>query len=147
MYLLRAFLCRACAQPRHGIADTAPRLQQRAVARTVLQADRIKAVIERPNVGRMRRRTQRRVVDALPRSCTCCRSGAVHRRRLDSVGVAAAHLEAAVRDRALDEHAGRLDGERLQEEHVVQCHRADCSTHHLEVARAWENDAVLHDMV
>ena len=64
----------------------------------------------------------------------------------DGVGLAAAHLEAAVRDRALDEQAGRLDRERLQKVHATQCRRR-CCTRHLEVARAREDDAALHDVV
>ena len=43
---------------------------------------------------------------------------------LDGVGLATAHLEAAVRDRALDEQARRLDRERLQ---VGMQHQASCA--------------------
>ena len=71
----------------------------------------------------------------------------MHRQRgLHGLGLATANLEAAVKDRALDEQIRRLDGERLKEEDAVQC-RTDSSTRHLEVRRAWEDDAALHDVV
>ena len=59
---LRALVRRACAQPRQRVDRTTPRLHQRAVAGTVLQASRVKTVVERSNVHRTSRRTQRRVV-------------------------------------------------------------------------------------
>ena len=55
---LRALVRRACAQPRQCIAGTAKRLHERAIARTVLQADRVKAVVKRVNVRRERWRAQ-----------------------------------------------------------------------------------------
>ena len=47
---LRALVRRACAQPRHGIARTAPRVEERAIAGAILQADRVKAVVKRLDV-------------------------------------------------------------------------------------------------
>jgi hypothetical protein len=67
-------------------------------------------------------------------------------RGLNGLGLATANLEAAVKDRALDQQIGRLDGERLKEEDAVQC-RSGSSTRHLEVPRAREDDAALHDVV
>ena len=144
---LRALVRRACAQPRQRVDRTAPRLHQRAIAGTVLQASRVKTVVERSNIHRTSRRAQGRVVDALPSVASGNRSGAVHRQcGLNGFGLAAANLEAAVRDCALDEQIGRLDGERLKEEDATKscpCRR----TRHLEVARAREDDAALHDVV
>ena len=71
----------------------------------------------------------------------------MHRQRgLNGVGLAAVDLEAAIRDRALDELTRRLDGKRLQEEDTAQTCRCR-RTRHLEVARAREDDAALHDVV
>ena len=57
------------------------------------------------------------MVDALTSVGTGNRSIAMHRSRgLNGVGLAAVDLKAAIRDRALDEQIGCLDGERLQEE-------------------------------
>ena len=80
----------------------------------------------------------------------------MHRRVLEARSqrrpLAAAHLEAAVERRALDEQPGRLDGERLQEEDAraaprAQRRRAAARARDLEVARAREDDAALHDVV
>ena len=144
---LRALVRQACAQPSQCIATTAPRVHQRAVAGAVLQANRIEAVVEHSHVGWARRRAQRCDVGAPPISCAGTRTGAMHRRGLGGVRLAAAHLEAAVRDRDLDEETGRLDGERQQQVHAKQSRRSDRSTRHLEVARAREDDAALHDVV
>ena len=146
---LRALVRRARAQPRQRADRTAPRLHQRAIAGTVLQASRVKTIVERSDIHRTSRRAQRRVADALPSVAAADRSsGAMHRRRdgLATVGLAAANLEAAVRDGALDEQIGRLDGERLHKVHATQscCRRR---TRHLEVARARKDDAALHDVV
>ena len=74
-------------------------------------------------------------------------SGAVHRPcGLDGVGLAAVDLEEAVRERALDQQTGRLDGKRLQEEDAAQTCRCR-RMRHLEVACAREDDAALHDVV
>ena len=145
---LRALVRRACAQPRQRGAYTAPRLRQRAISGTVLQANSVEAVVERPNIHCSRGRAHRCVIDAPPSfAAGRHRSGAVHRQRgLNGLGLATANLEAAVKDRALDEQIGRLDGERLKEEDAVQC-RSESSTRHLEVPRAWEDDAALHDVV
>jgi hypothetical protein len=72
----------------------------------------------------------------------------VHRRRvLDRRPVlAATHLEAAVAHFAFDEQIRRLDSKWLQEVHTTQCCRSCCPSH-LEVARAWEDDAALHHVV
>ena len=70
----------------------------------------------------------------------------MHRRALDGISLAAAHLKAAFSECALDEQAGRLDGEWLQEVNATQ-RRRRCSSRHLEVAGAWEDDAALHDVV
>ena len=60
----------------------------------------------------------------------------------------AAHLEAAVlRHGALDEEIGHLDGEGLQEEDAVQRLGARRSAPKLEVPRAREDDAPLHDVI
>ena len=145
---LRALVRRACAQPGECMAHGAPRLRECAVARPILQIDRVEAVVQRSNVCCSGGRAQRRVVDALPAGTAAAgRTGAVHCRGLDSVRLAAAHLEAAVRDRALDEQARCLEGERLQEVHAVQARRAERRTRHLEVARAGEDDAAVHDVV
>ena len=144
---LRALLRRACAQPRQRVDRTAPRLHQRAIAGTVLQARRIKTVVHPPDLCCERRCALRRVVGALPSVAAGSRSGAVHcLRGLDGIGLATANLEAAVRDCALDEQIGRLHDERLQKVHATQCCRG-CRTRHLEVARAREDDAALHDVV
>ena len=47
---LRALVRRACAQPRQCGVCTAPRLHQRAISGTVLQAYGVEAVVERPNI-------------------------------------------------------------------------------------------------
>ena len=88
------------------------------------------------------------VIDALPSFVAGGdRSGAVHRQRgLNGLGLATVNLEAAVKDRALNEQISRLDGERLKEEDAVQ-RRSGSSTCHLEVPRAREYDATLHDVV
>ena len=94
------------------------------------------------------RRTRRRVRDTLPAVVTGERARAVHRCLLHQrVGAfTAAHLEATVAHRALDDQAGRLDGKRLKEVHVTKG-RGACRTCHLEVARAREDDAALNDVV
>ena len=71
---LRALMRRTCVQPRQGIDRTTPRLHQGAVAGTVLQASRLKTVVECSNIPRTGRRAQRRVVDALPSVATGSRS-------------------------------------------------------------------------
>ena len=148
---LRALVGRTRKQARQSGDCAAPRLHERAIARTVLQTDRVECVVERADAGRSGgRSTQRRVVDALPGDGAAARrSGAVHRcRGGDCIGLTAAHLEAPVKDRAIDEHARRLDGERLQEENAAKRRRCpDRSARHLEVARAREDDAALHDVV
>ena len=85
-------------------------------------ANSVEAVVERPNIRCSRERAHRCVVDAPPSfAAGRHRSGAVHRQRgLNGLGLATANLEAAVKDRALDEQIRRLDGERLKEEDVVQ---------------------------
>ena len=114
---LRTLVRRAWAQPRQRVARATPRLHQRAIAGPILQASRVKTVVERSNIRRTGRHAQRRVVDALPSDATGSRSGAMHRPHgLNGVGLTAVDLEAAVRDRALDHEVGSLDGERLQEE-------------------------------
>ena len=144
---MRALVRRACAQPRQRVDRTAPRLHQRAIAGTVLQARRIKTVVQPPDVCCERRCALRRVVDALPSVAAGSRSGAVHRLRgLNGVGLATANLEAAVRGCALDEQIGRLHGERLQKVHATQCCRSRC-TRHLEVARAREDDPAVQHMI
>ena len=119
---LRALVRRACAQPRQCIACTAPRLHERAISGTVLQASSVEAVVERPNIHCSRGRAHRCVIDAPPSFAKGGdRSGAVHRQRgLNGLGLATANLEPAVKDRALDQQIGRLDGERLKEEGAVQ---------------------------
>jgi len=67
-------------------------------------------------------------------------------RGLDGVRLAAAHLEAVVRDGALDEQPEGLSSERLKEEYTAQCRRRS-STRDLEVPRAGEDDTALHDVV
>ena len=47
---LRALVRRACTQASQRIARATPRLDQGAIPRTVLQADRIKAVVQRHHV-------------------------------------------------------------------------------------------------
>ena len=144
---MRALLRRAGVQLRQRIDRAAPRLHERAVAGAILQANRIKAVVQPPDVCCERRCALRRVVDGLPSVAADSRSGAVHRLRgLNGVGLATANLEVAVRDCAIDEQIGRLHGERLQKVHATQCCRG-CRTRHLEVARAREDDAALHDVV
>ena len=66
---------------------------------------------------------------------------------MSAVACPASHLEAAVAQRALDEH-GRLHDERLQEEDPAQRRsgRHRSAARHLEVARAGKDDAALHDV-
>ena len=88
------------------------------------------------------------MIEEGPIGCTGSFTGAMQRPRgLDGVGLAAAHLEAAAGDRALDEQAGRLDSERLQEVRTMQCRGLHRSTRHLEEARAREEDAALNHMI
>ncbi len=47
---LRALVRRACAQPSQRIALAAPRVGQGAISGTVLQADRVEAVVESHHV-------------------------------------------------------------------------------------------------
>ena len=71
--------------------------------------------------------------------------GHVRRR---SVRHAAAHLKAAITHCTLDEQAERLDGERLQEEHIAQpSSPGRGSTRQLEVGRARKYDAAVHDVL
>jgi hypothetical protein len=96
---LRALVRRACAQPRQRVDRTAPCLHQRAIAGTVLQASRVKTVVERSDIHRTSRRAQRRVIDVLPSVAAGECSGAVHHQRgLNGFSLATANLEAAVRD-------------------------------------------------
>ena len=119
----RALLACTCTQPRRcHIGRTAPRLHECAVAGAVLQARRIKTVVQPPDVCCERRCALRRVVDGLPSVAADSRSGAVLRwRGLNGVGLATANLKVAVRDCGLDEQIGRLHGERLQKVHATQC--------------------------
>ena len=141
----------ACLVPRARAAAQAcshrPTPHRRAVARTTCADQPRRNVVERLNVCSVRKHALRCGVDALPSVTIGSRAGAVHcPRGLHSVGLAAGHLKAAVRDRALNQQTRRLDGKRLQEEDAMQCRRR-CSTRHLEVARAREDDAALHDVV
>ena len=149
---LRALLRRARPQPRQRIGRATPRVLERAVAGAVLKARRVEPVVQSADVRRARARaaTHRRVLDALPAVVGGERARAVHRRVHQRVVVlAAAHLEPTIAHRALDEQAGRLDGERLQEEHAAQrsCARRRSAARQLEVADAGEDDAALHDVV
>ena len=145
---LRALMRRARAQPRQRTNSAAPRVHERAVRGAVLQADRVEAVVQRAHVGGARGHTQRLVVDAMPAwGVGGKRPRAVHWqvlgfRTLD----AAAHLEAPVRHRAFNEQCP-LDGKRHQEVHALQRRRARRRPRHLEVARAREEDAAVHDVV
>ena len=107
---LRALVRRACTQPRQCIECAAPRLHERAIAGAVLQADRVEAVVQRADVHRARERAHRCLLDVLPGAVRRRRPGAVHRCVFERAVRTTAHLEAAVRDRALDEQTGRLDG-------------------------------------
>jgi hypothetical protein len=49
---LRALARTACAQPGHRIARTAPCLHERAIARAVLKASSVEAIVQRCDVGR-----------------------------------------------------------------------------------------------
>ena len=93
---LRALVRRACAQPRQRVDRTTPRLHQRAVAGTVLQANHMKAVIQHSDVDGARMCAQRCEIDALHIAGIGSRSGATHRHGINGVGLAAAHLEAAI---------------------------------------------------
>ena len=83
----------------------------------------------------------------LPTVVTGSRPRAVHRRALNGVGLAAAHLKAALRDRAFHHQGRRLHCEWLQEEDAVQRLGSCRSAAKLEVPRAREDDAALHDVV
>ena len=63
---LRTLVRRACTQPSRSVARAAPRLRERAVAGTVLQADGVEAVVAGADVGRVCGEAQRCVVAALP---------------------------------------------------------------------------------
>ena len=143
---LSALMRRAYAQPRQPCACTAPRLHERAITGAVLQANRLETVVKQTNVTSTRVSAQRCVIDALRNSVRATRSRTVHRRILQGIDLATAHLEAPTRCRALDEQAGCLQGEWLQELHIEES-RCASRSRHLEIARAWEDDASLHDVV
>jgi hypothetical protein len=87
------------------------------------------------------------MIDSLPSAVYGSRCMTVHRRVLGYRTVlAAAHLDAAVGQRVLDEQIRYLDGKRLKEVHATQCSCSYC-TCHLEVARTREDDAALHNVV
>ena len=64
---------------------------------------------------------------------------------------AAAHLEASADDCNFDEQASSLHCKRLQEEDAAQCacwiDGGSGGTGHFEVARAWEDDTALDDVI
>ena len=129
----------------------APRPHQRAVARAVLQADRLEAIVQHADGRGVRARSgsQRRTADAPP---ALWRSGGARavqcRVRRQVVACTAAHLEAVAAHGTLDEQPGRLNGERLEEEDVSQRRPAPRrSARHLEVAHAGEDGATLDDVV